>query len=280
MGMNISLGFSTCPNDTFIFGALVNGKIDTRGYTFEVTMADVEELNQKASKHELDVTKLSMFAYARFHENYLILDAGSALGHNNGPLLISKKPFTLADVPDLTIAIPGRNTTAFFLLSSLFPPAKNTTEILFSDIEKAIDTNTVDAGLIIHETRFTYEQHGFLKIADLGEMWEKTTGFPVPLGCIAIKRTLPPEVMNDINDLIHQSLEYAFSHPAETMDFCRKHAQEMSEDVMRKHIELYVNNFSLSLGEDGRSAIMTMFQKAEALNLVSLSAKELFFKHS
>lgn len=257
-----SLGYSTCPNDTFIFDALVHKKINTQGFDFKLTLADVEVLNKKAQEQALDITKLSTFAYAGVADNYQILDSGAALGYNNGPLLIAKKNMTIDEINNARIAIPGINTTAHFLFSILFPGAQNKTEILFSDIEKAIGNDIVDCGLIIHETRFTYAQHGFTKLADMGELWEQKTGMPIPLGCIAIKRSLPYETKHTIETLIRESVEYAFSHPEEALLYCKQHAQEMSSQVMQQHIQLYVNNFSQSLSDKGKNAIEFFYEKA------------------
>src|ERR1035437_1098456 len=192
--LNLSIGYSTCPNDTFIFDALINGKFDTKGLSFTPTLADVEDLNQKAFEESLDITKLSMFAYSKVADKYQILDSGSALGFKNGPMIISTKELDITQLDSYKIAIPGFHTTANFLLSSLFPKVKNKVAMLFSDIESAIKNGDVDAGVIIHETRFTYKENGFIKLVDLGERWEEKTGLPIPLGCIAIKRSIPDDI--------------------------------------------------------------------------------------
>lgn len=267
--MKIALGFSSCPNDTFMFDALVNQKIDTQGFEFEIKIADVEELNQLAMKNELDVTKLSYFAYSKVFEQYQWLTSGSALGRNNGPLLISKKKIYPDEVHDLKIAIPGENTTANLLLSIAYPNAKNKHIYLFSDIDEALLSNEVDAGLIIHETRFTFERKGLKKIVDLGEFWEKETGFPIPLGGIVVKRDLNNDVKLQLNKLLKESVNYAFKHPEDTYPYVKKYAQELEDNVIRQHIDLYVNQFSVDIGEEGKNAVSELFKRASDLNIIN-----------
>ncbi|NPA67069.1 MAG: 1,4-dihydroxy-6-naphthoate synthase, partial [Chlorobi bacterium] len=211
--MKLTLGFSTCPNDTFIFDAAVHHKIDTEGVEFELFLGDVEELNRKAFDAEIDITKLSYHAYAYAAENYVLLNSGSALGRNNGPLLISKKKIYPDEVDDLKIAIPGKYTTANLLLGIAYPYAKNKIPYLFSDIEDAVVDEEVDAGLIIHENRFTYEAKGLKKIKDLGEYWETLTGKPIPLGGIVINRRHPKDLQLKISNIIKRSIEYAYENP-------------------------------------------------------------------
>jgi 5,8-dihydroxy-2-naphthoate synthase len=272
----ISLGFSTCPNDTFIFDAMIHHKIDTENLNFDVVLADVEELNTKALKNELDVTKISYHAYSKIANNYLLLDSGSALGYKNGPLLISKQKIYPDEVNDIKIAIPGLNTTANLLLSIAFPEAKNKKEYIFSDIEDAILDKEVDAGLIIHENRFTYEKKGLKKIIDLGEYWEKETGLPIPLGGIAVNRKLEHDLQLKINRVLKRSVEYAFENPKSAYPYIKQYAQEMDEDVMYKHIELYVNNFTIDLGENGRKAIEILYDKAISLGVLPEMNKQIF----
>jgi len=259
----LSLGFSPCPNDTFIFDALLHGKVDTEGLSFEPVMEDVEALNRRAFAGELAVTKLSYHAFAHLTERYTLLDAGSALGNNCGPLLIARKPMNEAEINTARIAIPGKMTTANFLLSLAYPNAQNKQEVIFSDIENAVLHGETDAGLIIHENRFTYTQKGLLKILDLGAYWETTTGLPIPLGGIVVRRDLPIEIQQKVNRVLRRSVEYAFAHPAEVMPFVRQHAQEMDEAVMRAHIELYVTQHTVDLGSDGREAVRQMFRIAQ-----------------
>jgi 1,4-dihydroxy-6-naphthoate synthase len=269
----ISIGFSPCPNDCFIFDAMIHGKIDTEGLAFKVVMEDVETLNQMAFRGDLDITKLSYHAFAYLRDQYQLLDAGSALGNNCGPLLICKSDPALileklkSEDSSVSIAIPGKYTTANFLLSLAFPNAKNKVELVFSGIEEAVLQGKVDLGLIIHENRFTYEQKGLKKVLDLGEWWETETGLPIPLGGIVIKKNMPEEIIQKVNRVLRKSVEYAFAQPKSSLPFVKAHAQEMSEEVMYKHIDLYVNHYSVDLGEKGKAAIDTMFQRADALGL-------------
>lgn len=276
----ISLGFSTCPNDTFIFDAMVHQKVDTEGLDFELVLGDVEELNQKAMRGDLDVTKISYHAYSKIAGQYLILDAGSALGYKNGPLLISKYKIYPDEVNDIQIAIPGFNTTANLLFNIAYPNAKNKTEYLFSDIEEAVLSNEVDAGLIIHENRFTYEKKGLKKIIDLGEYWEKETALPIPLGGIAVNRKLDQEIQQKINRVLTRSVEFAFENPKSAYPFIKQYAQEMEEEVMYKHIELYVNDFSKDLGEAGKHAIQELYKRAISLEVLPEMRQDIFLTDS
>ncbi len=274
--MKLTLGFSTCPNDTFIFDAAVHHKIDTEGVEFELFLGDVEELNRKAFDAEIDITKLSYHAYAYAAENYVLLNSGSALGRNNGPLLISKKKIYPDEVDDLKIAIPGKYTTANLLLGIAYPRAKNKISYLFSDIEDAVVDEEVDAGLIIHENRFTYEAKGLKKIKDLGEYWETLTGKPIPLGGIVISRRHPKDLQLKISNIIRRSIEYAYENPQSSLDYIRQYAQEMNAEVMKKHIDLYVNEFSLDLGQEGRDAIKTLYVEAAKRNLIPEIPNDVF----
>lgn len=286
--MELTLGFSPCPNDTFIFDALIHHKIDTQGLDFAVGYHDVETLNQKAFRQELDITKLSYHAFAYAVEDYELLDAGSALGFGVGPLLIAKDEalaeqltqyagsFLPQELQKLKIGIPGKYTTANFLLGLAYPLLQNKQELIFSDIEQALLDGRIDLGLIIHENRFTYQDKGLHKVVDLGDYWEKTTGSPIPLGGIVIRRDLPQEVKEKVNRLIRESVEYAFANPKSGIEYIRSHAQEMEEAVMYKHIELYVNMYSSDLGEVGRRAIQTMFDKSQSLGLIPRTEKNIF----
>lgn len=256
----ITLGFSPCPNDTFIFDAMVNGRIDLGDFEVEVVLADVEELNRMALEGKLDVTKISYNAFAQVHYRYQLLNAGSALGNNCGPLLISKHQLLEDELKTASIAIPGKNTTANFLMSFAYPEAQNKQEFLFSGIESAVLDGKVDAGVIIHENRFTYQEKGLAKIADLGEVWEQKTGFPIPLGGIAIHRRIRPDHRRRFDALLKQSVQYAFDNPDASKEYVTCYAQEMDEAVMRSHINLYVNNYSLDLGEKGKAAISKMYE--------------------
>jgi len=275
--MRLSLGFSPCPNDCFMFDAIVHKRIDLEGLEFVERLADVEALNTAAFAGEVDVTKLSYHAYAYCAGNYVLLDAGSALGRNCGPLLISKRAVSQKEVAagTLRIAIPGRYTTANVLLGLAFPAATNKTAIVFSAIESALLNDEYDAGLIIHENRFTYEAKGLKKIIDLGEFWESETGAPIPLGGIVINRALPEEVKHTVNRVLRRSVEYAF-HRAASLPYVRAHAQEMSEEVMYKHIDLYVNEYSVDLGADGRRAVELLFERANARSIIPAVKEKLF----
>ncbi|MCW3072703.1 MAG: 1,4-dihydroxy-6-naphthoate synthase [Bacteroidetes bacterium] len=270
----ITIGFSPCPNDCFIFDAMVNGKTDTEGLTFEPVMEDVETLNQKAFKGQLAVTKLSYHAYAHLTKYYQLLNAGSALGNNCGPLLIARSELKIS--PSTRIAIPGKYTTANFLLSLAFPEANNKTETVFSGIEDAVLNGDVDAGLIIHENRFTYEQKGLKKLVDLGEYWETLAKAPIPLGGIVIRRDMPEEQKHKVDRVLRRSVEYAFANPGASLNFVKAHAQEMSEEVMYKHIALYVNKYSVDLGEEGKRAVKLLFDKAVELGVIGKIEEEVF----
>jgi 1,4-dihydroxy-6-naphthoate synthase len=276
--MTLSLGFSPCPNDCFMFDAIVHRRIDLEGLEFSIQLADIEALNRAALDGDIDITKLSYHAYAYGIDRYVLLDAGSALGRRCGPLLISKRELSPADVERgmLKIAIPGRYTTANFLLGLAFPRATNRTAMLFSEIEEALLAGRFDAGAIIHENRFTYEARGLRKIVDLGEIWETRTGAPIPLGGIVARRSLPDEVKHRVNRVIRRSVEHAFAHPRDSAPFVRQHAQAMSEDVMYKHIELYVNEFSADLGEEGRRAVTTLFERATRSGIIPAPTAGIF----
>lgn len=267
--MELTLGFSPCPNDTFIFDALIHGKIDTEGLSFNVFFDDVETLNQKALRGELDITKLSFHAFAYVAGQYALLDAGSALGFGVGPLLICKKE-NIRQIENelktencqLKIAIPGKYTTANFLLGVAYPQLTDKQEMVFSEIEDALLDDKIDLGLIIHENRFTYQSKGLHKVMDLGTYWEEFSGCAIPLGGIVVNRKLPVGIQQKVNRLVRKSVEFAFANPKSGIDFIRQHAQAMDEAVMYQHIELYVNQYSADLGTEGRKAIDTLFDIA------------------
>ena len=294
--MKLTIGFSPCPNDTFIFDALVNNKIDTGDFKFDVILEDVETLNQLALKNTLDITKISYGVLPLLLENYVVLNSGSALGSGVGPLLIAGPHQTSPHGGDLqnsfqqeefinqcTIAIPGENTTAHMLFTIAFPQAKNKIFLRYNEIEVFVlngtsqvpmhrDLEGAVAGVIIHENRFTYQQRGLIKIIDLGEFWEQKTQSPIPLGGIVAKRNIDISVLKKIDGLIKQSIEYSFSNYPVITDYVRKHSQEMEEDVMRKHIDLYVNKYSINLGEKGKEAILQMlnvYQKTKSHNFTN-----------
>ncbi|MBB2150325.1 menaquinone biosynthesis family protein [Pedobacter gandavensis] len=278
--MTLSLGFSPCPNDTFIFDALIHHKIDTEGLDFKVSFDDVETLNQKAMKGELDISKLSFHAFAYVYEQYALLDAGSALGFGVGPLLISKNEY-LANHPDhidatLRVGIPGKYTTANFLLGIAFPHLVQKQEMVFSAIETALLNEEIDLGLIIHENRFTYMDKGLHKVMDLGNYWEQQTGCAIPLGGIVINRKLDQETKEKVNRVLRKSVEFAFANPKSGIEFIKQYAQEMSEEVMYKHIDLYVNKYSIDLGTEGRKAIDVLFQMAQERGLIKPIKKDLY----
>ena len=258
--MKLSLGFSPCPNDTFIFDALVNGKIDTGGFQFETVLEDVQTLNRRAMEKKLNVSKISYGVWPLIRNDYHLLDAGGALGKGVGPLLIAKKTIPLTEIDQLTIAIPGEQTTAHVLFSLAFPAARHKKFMVFSDIETAVLKGTVDCGVIIHENRFTYMHRGLTKLMDLGEFWEKKTEAPIPLGGIVMRKDFDPQVCRQVNALIRKSVEYAQANYPVLADYVKKHSQEMEESVMRQHIDLYVNHYSLGLGDEGRKAVDTLLQ--------------------
>lgn len=263
--MKLTLGFSPCPNDTFIFDALVNKKIDTGDIEIEACLEDVQTLNQWAKQGKLDISKVSYGVLPKITEKYWVLNSGGALGQGVGPLLIAKQQLpdargeTEKIVNDAKIAIPGEDTTAHFLFSQAYPHAHNKIFLRFDEIENFVAEGE-GLGVIIHENRFTYQQKGLIKITDLGDYWEKTTNNPIPLGGIVMKRSFDKAIIHQVDHLIRNSLNYAFDYYPSLSPYVHCHAQEMSEEVMRKHIGLYVNNFSLNLGEQGKSAILQMMK--------------------
>ena len=259
--MKLSLGFSPCPNDTFIFDALVNKKIDTEGFEFDVLLEDVQTLNQLALQNKIDISKISYGVLPLLTENYYLLNSGGALGKGVGPLLIAKSKLQIESLSDKKIAIPGENTTAHMLFTLAFPNAKNKVFKIFNEIEDAVLNGEVDAGVIIHENRFTYQDKGLIKLIDLGDYWETQTQLPIPLGGIVAKKSLDTSTIKKLDSLIKASVEYSFKNNYEVLsDYVKQHAQEMSEDVMRKHIDLYVNNFSVDLGEAGKNAVLKLME--------------------
>jgi 1,4-dihydroxy-6-naphthoate synthase len=263
----LTLGFSPCPNDTFIFDALVNNKIDTGGLSFDTMMEDVQTLNRWAIDGKLDITKISYGVLPQLLHSYNLLEAGGALGKGVGPLLIAKNQIgnLSSSMQDLVVAVPGENTTAHFLFSLAFPSAKKKKFMLFSDIEDAVLSGEVDCGVIIHENRFTYHLKGLVKLIDLGDFWEQQTGGPIPLGGIVIKKEQGQQLQRKIDALIKQSLQYAFDNYPLLSDYVKQHSQEMDEAVMRQHIDLYVNNYSLALGEEGRAAVEKLLEVYEEM---------------
>ena len=261
---------SPCPNDTFIFEAIKSNLIDTGAYTFEFVMEDVEALNLMAMRGELDITKLSYHAFAHVQDQYTLLQSGSALGRDCGPLLIAKKAMTQEDLLEATIAIPGMYTTAHFLLNFAYPYTQNKCIMLFSDIENAVLSNEVDAGVIIHENRFTYKDKGLTLITDLGAHWENVTSLPIPLGGIAMKSEHGLDHIRNIENLIRKSVQYARKHNRYNSSFITENAQEMSPEVCRQHIDLYVNQYSENLGKEGQAAVELLLYTINAQR-ISLS---------
>lgn len=252
--MKFTLGFSPCPNDTFIFDALANNKIDTGGLEFDIVLEDVQTLNEWAIQGKLDITKLSYGVLPLVLDKYAILKSGSALGSGVGPLLISNSEILTTQIEDFEIAIPGKNTTAHLLFSLAYPDAKNKTFLRYDEIEQFV-ADGKGLGVIIHENRFTYQEKGLHKIIDLGDYWEQHTANPIPLGGITISRKINSQLQQQIDTLIRKSIDYSFSNYPALSNYIKIHSQEMSEDVMRKHIDLYVNDYSVDLGEKGKKAV-------------------------
>ena len=265
--MKLSLGFSPCPNDTFIFDALVNKKIDTEGLDFDIHLEDVQTLNNFALEDRLDFSKISYGVLPLLLTTHTLLHSGGAMGNSVGPLLISKNEnITASDVNNLRIAIPGKNTTAYLLFSFVYPNAKNISFYVFNEIEAAVLSGEVDAGVIIHENRFTYAQKGLYKITDLGAEWETKTKSPIALGGIVASNRISKPIMGQVDQLIAKSVEYAFNNYPAISEYVSCHAEEMSEAVMRQHIDLYVNDFSKDMGETGKNAIETLVHIYQQMN--------------
>ena len=273
--MKLTIGFSPCPNDTFIFDALINKKIDTEGIEFDAVLEDVQTLNKWAIEGRLDCTKLSYGVLPLVLENYVLLDSGGALGKGVGPLLITNKEPGNVKVEEELIAIPGENTTAHLLFSLKYPAAKNKIFVRYDEVENFVSSGK-GLGVIIHENRFTYADKGLKKITDLGDYWEQKTNVPIPLGGIVIKKSIDTDMQKKAERLIKKSIEYAYSNYPELNDYIRNHSQEMSEDVMRKHIDLYVNNYSLSLGEDGREAVKTLMKVYSNMHTDKIVSSNIF----
>jgi 1,4-dihydroxy-6-naphthoate synthase len=264
----LTLGFSPCPNDTFIFDALVHGRIDTGGLGFTERLEDVETLNRLAGEGVLDVTKVSYGAIPHLLRDYVLLRSGGALGRGCGPLIVARRELTPDELRSARIAIPGRNTTANLLLRLYAPAAAPGIERVYHEIMPAVASGEVDAGLIIHESRFTYPEHGLVRVADLGEWWEATTGLPIPLGGILARRALGGEAIRALEDGIRRSVEYAYAHPDASRGYIRAHAREMDDAVQQQHIDLYVNRYSVNLGDDGAAAVEALFARARAAGII------------
>lgn len=269
--MKIRLGFSTCPNDTFMFDAMVHGKVDTEGFEFELIMEDIFHLNRRALVGEVDVLKISYNAYGHVRDNYHLLRSGSAMGKGCGPLLIASEPYSIDDLRSLDprIAIPGINTTANLLLSFFAPDLLNREEMLFHEVMAAVAMQENDAGVIIHENRFTYQERGLHCIQDLGSYWEEKTGLPIPLGAICARKGMGPELIAKFERVLKRSVEYALANPEESQPFVQFYAQEMSEEVTKAHINLYVNEYSVDMGNEGLAAVEKLLQVGESMGLYS-----------
>ena len=267
----LSVGFSSCPNDIFIFEALVSGRVDTAGMAFRSTIEDVESLNLRARHRDLDITKISFHALGHLRTTHRLLESGSALGRGCGPLVISKRPLDVEELASARIAIPGALTTATLLLRLRVPAARDFEVMVFDQIIDAVEAGTVDAGLIIHESRFTYASGGLSLIIDLGEWWEEETGLPIPLGGIIADRRLGEDRIRRVDALLRESIRYARENPAEIWPAIRSHAQELDDAVIRSHIDLYVTDFTTNLGEEGHRAVDVLLGRAQEAGVLPRS---------
>jgi 1,4-dihydroxy-6-naphthoate synthase len=274
--MNVSLGYSPCPNDTFIFYALVHKKIPLEGLAFQERLEDVETLNQMAFQGQLDMTKVSFHAFGHLRDHYTLLRSGGALGKGCGPLLVARREWPTVDLARHCVAVPGELTTAFLLLRLFEPRVNNILVLPFHQILPAVQEGRAEAGLIIHESRFTYQNYGLQKVLDLGNWWEQFSGYPIPLGGIMVKRSLGRELADRLEEKLRQSIRYAQEQPGEAEAYIRRHAQEMEESVTRQHIDLYVNEYSLDIGSDGEQAIRCLFSEAERRGLIPRASFDLF----
>ena len=273
----LRLGYSPCPNDTFIFFALAEGRIDTAPYHFEVSLADVEILNQQARQRVLDMTKVSISAVLHLLDDYCLLRSGGAIGRGCGPLVVARERLTVEELRDKRIATPGQLTTAHLLLQMTEAHRGSWVAMPFHRIMEAVATGEVDAGVIIHEGRFTYPAMGLHRVLDLGEWWENETGLPLPLGGILIRRDLGAETARFVDQKIRESLSYSRAHPDKAWPYIKAHAQEMAEDVIGRHIETFVNDFSLDVGEDGEQAIRFLLEAAAKQQGLSIPQKMIFW---
>jgi 1,4-dihydroxy-6-naphthoate synthase len=272
----LTLGYSPCPNDTFIFYPLVHGLVGDPQFSFHERLEDVETLNRLALAGELDITKISFHLLGFIRREYCLLRSGGALGRGCGPLVVSRSVTGMGELKGKRVAVPGRYTTACLLLRLFDPELDNIVFLPFHDIMGAVASGQVDAGVIIHESRFTFPEYGLTSLLDLGEWWEKETGRPIPLGGIVAKRSLGKETVDTVDRMLRASVEYGFAHPAEANTYIRSHSQEMSEEVCAAHIKLYVNSFSLDLGGEGEAAVATLLSRAEAAGLVPRSPEGIF----
>ncbi|WP_027368026.1 1,4-dihydroxy-6-naphthoate synthase [Desulfocurvibacter africanus] len=272
----LSLGISPCPNDTYIFEALVHGRIDMGGSTFDTCLEDVETLNARAGRGEYDVVKISVAAAVRFLDKYALLPCGGALGRGCGPLLVARPGVRLEDIADAPVAIPGRLTTAHLLLELTGLHHGPRPVLRYDEVIPAVAEGKVAAGVVIHEGRFTYEAHGLRKLLDLGEWWERDTGLPIPLGAIAVRRSLGPDIARQVAEVIRASLIHARLHPEDAWPWITSHAQELSPEVIRAHIEMFVTDFSLDLREEGQAAVMRLLEAAAQVEGMRLPEADMF----
>jgi len=274
--MNRTLAYSTCPNDTFIFHALVHGLVQAGGTAFQTHLHDVEALNGFAAERAFDITKLSFAALGSLRHRYALLRSGAALGRGCGPLIVARPGFDPRCLAEVPIAVPGLMTTAHLLLGLYLGQAPRSVPMVFDTIMPKVASGKFEAGLIIHESRFTYPDHGLTCVDDLGAFWERETGLPIPLGGIAAARDLPKEEIACIEAAISQSVKYAFAHPEASREYIRSHAVELSEEVTQSHINLYVNDFSIDLGDEGVAAVEALMDRAEKSGLIPRSEAHLF----
>lgn len=274
----LTLAFSSCPNDTFIFDAWVNGRLQ-ESFPVQPVLEDIELLNRRAASGNADLLKISFAQYPAVSANYQVLNAGAALGFGCGPLLVSRTPIGEPISADLCVAIPGVRTSANLLLSTFYPQISDRRQMLFSSIEEEVMSGRVDLGLLIHESRFTYRQKGLHKVADLGERWESEFNQPIPLGCIVVRRDLPYELKQKLEESLRQSVLHAFDHPSDSEEYVRMHAAEMNEEVQRQHIDLYVNRFSVDLGDEGRAAVRQLFRVGKDQNILPAAVEPIFLEH-
>ena len=264
----LTIGYSPCPNDTFIFNALTHQLVPCVGVEFVERLEDVETLNRLALAAVLDITKISYHAFGHLRQEYVLLRSGGALGRGCGPMVVATKSCSMVDLRDQTILIPGELTTASLLLQLYGNGFYNTKVLPFEQIMPALLRNEAVAGVIIHESRFTYHQQGLHQILDLGQWWEQLTGLPIPLGGILARRSLKPQLINQIDSAINASVSYAQQHPQAANEYISAHAQELSDTVTSEHIKLYVNDFSLDLGDEGVAAVQELFARAEQQHLI------------
>nr|WP_320049098.1 1,4-dihydroxy-6-naphthoate synthase [uncultured Desulfuromonas sp.] len=264
----LTLGYSPCPNDTFIFNALIHGLVPCPGITFHERLEDVETLNRLALKKELDLTKISYHAFGHLRRDYVLLHSGGALGRGCGPLVVATEPLRMEELRDKPVLIPGELTTANLLLQLYDQNFRDIRVLPFDQIMPALIRKEAAAGVIIHESRFTYQDHGLHRLMDLGAWWEQLTGLPIPLGGILAKRTLPVDMIQQIDRALADSVRFAQAHPAQAAEYIRQHAQELSDSVTHEHIQLYVNEFSVNLGDEGIAAVQELLARAEKCRLI------------